>query len=127
MLQKQEALVQAAKQAAANSYSPYSHFPVGAAILTKTGEIFAGTNVESVSFGATVCAERSALCAAIAAGHRKFLAIAVYSPKGCTPCGICRQMLAEFGDMWVIISSDSGEKSLLLSKLLPAAFSKLGE
>ncbi len=127
MLQRQEALVQAAKQAATHSYSPYSHFAVGAAILTKSGEIFTGTNVESVSFGATVCAERAALCAAVAAGHQKFLAIAVYNAKGCTPCGICRQMLAEFGDMWVIIANDSGEKSLLLSKLLPTPFTKIGE
>ncbi len=127
MLQKQEALVQAAKQAAEHSYSPYSHFAVGAAILTKSGEIFTGTNVESVSYGATVCAERAALCAAVGAGHRKFLAIAVYNAKGCTPCGICRQMLAEFGDMWVILSSDKGKQSLLLSKLLPAPFTKLGE
>lgn len=127
MLQKQEALVQAARAAAKGAYCPYSNFAVGAAILTKSGEIFTGANVESVSYGATVCAERAALCAAVSAGHRKFLAIAVYNAKGCTPCGICRQMLAEFGDMWVYLCNNEGEKSLLLSKLLPAPFTKIGE
>ena len=119
-------LIDAAIRAAKNSYSPYSHFSVGAALLSRDGKIYTGCNVESVSFPVGICAEHSALAAAINDGKRKFTAIAIYSDSGVTPCGKCRQALAEFGDMWVItIDSKGVKKDLTLSKLLPDAFNKI--
>ncbi|WP_445428175.1 cytidine deaminase [Alishewanella sp. HL-SH05] len=92
------ALEAAAKDAAAQAYAPYSQFPVGVAVLTENGHIFAGCNVENASYGATVCAERNAIAAAVLAGHRKLLAVMVYTPqeKLTPPCGMCRQVIAEF-------------------------------
>jgi len=88
-----------ASEAAKASYSPYSKFRVGAAIVAENGTIFTGTNVENRSFGLTICAERSALVAAVAAGQRKFKAIAIATPDSSypvSPCGACRQVLSEF-------------------------------
>lgn len=118
-------LIAAAKQARENAYAPYSGYKVGAAILSSDGEIFTGVNVENASYPAGICAERAALSAAVTAGKRKFLAVAVVAEAGVTPCGVCRQMLSEFGDMWVITAS-AGEKavSTTLSRLLPSAFGK---
>jgi cytidine deaminase len=92
------ALLARAREAAAFSYSPYSHFPVGAALLCTDGTVVAGTNVENRSFGLANCAERSALFAAVSAGKRSFAAIAVACPSSSvpvSPCGACRQALSE--------------------------------
>lgn len=116
----------AARQAAKASYSPYSGFAVGAALLTGSGKIFSGTNVENASFGLTQCAERTALCTAVAAGERELLAVAIYTPTPdpVTPCGACRQVLNEFGPHARIICLCDGPDRLDLSldSLLPGAF-----
>ena len=92
-------LMKIARKAADKSYSPYSHFRVGAALLCGNGEIFTGTNVENRSFGLTICAERSAVCRAIAEGNREFKALAISCPDAdypVSPCGACRQVISEF-------------------------------
>jgi len=105
------------------SHSPYSKFPVGAAILCGSGKIFTGTNVENVSFGLTICAERAAACSAISAGEREFVAIAIAadSEEPVVTCGACRQFLAEFAPGLTIISSNlAGMRRMeSLSDLLP--------
>jgi cytidine deaminase len=119
-------LLAAAKAAQRNAYAPYSKFRVGAALLTKSGKVYTGVNVENASYGLTICAERVALAKAVGEGHRKFRAIAVVAPSGkLSPCGACRQVLAEFGEM-VVICADSRNprrfRLYLLSELLPHAF-----
>lgn len=107
-------LFQAALQAALNSYSPYSKFRVGAAILCADGSIVTGTNVENRSFGLTICAERSALVAAVSAGKRDFKAVAIATPDSdypVSPCGACRQVLSEFLHPDSKISFGNAEKS----------------
>ena len=105
-----DSLVRRAQAARVNSYSPYSGFAVGAAILADSGVVYEGTNCESASFGATVCAERAALTAAITAGERSFVALAVAAgDKPVMPCGICRQLLAEFGDMTILCAAGQGD------------------
>src|SRR3954463_3809420 len=96
----QQHLEKAARDAAANSYSPYSKFRVGAAVLTGSGKIFQGCNVENASYGLSNCAERTAIFAAVAAGERILKAVAVYTPTQVptSPCGACRQVINEFGD-----------------------------
>jgi cytidine deaminase len=91
-------LARAAWQARSHAYAPYSHFAVGAALLTADGTIFAGTNVENLSFGLTNCAERSAVFSAVAQGHREFQRLIIVADTGepISPCGACRQVLAEF-------------------------------
>lgn len=96
-----ESLFKKARDAANNSYSPYSKFRVGAAILCKDGSVFTGTNVENRSFGLTICAERSALTSAISAGKTEFEAVVIATPDAdypVSPCGACRQVLSEFLD-----------------------------
>jgi cytidine deaminase len=96
-----ERLFAAARAAADASYSPYSHFRVGAALVCDDGAVFTGTNVENRSFGLTVCAERSAVSAAISAGKRRFVALAISTPDSegpVGPCGACRQVISEFMD-----------------------------
>ncbi len=118
-------LVEYARAARVNAYCPYSDFAVGAALLASSGEIYSGANCESASYGATICAERAALVAALTAGERQFTALAVAAgEEPVTPCGICRQMLAEFGDMIVIGAAAEGEarRETTLSALLPDAF-----
>ena len=118
-------LLIAAFEARENAYAPYSNFKVGAAILTDSGRIYSGANFENASFGAGTCAERVALGAALAAGERNFTAVACVGEGKITPCGICRQALAEFGDMTVICASPDGSymREYKLSELLPASFS----
>ena len=89
-------LLALAREAAQQAYCPYSHFQVGAALLTRDGVVFKGCNVENASYGLTLCAERAAVCAAISAGARDFEAIAIVATRLATPCGACRQFLAEF-------------------------------
>jgi cytidine deaminase len=113
----------AALQARKNAYAPYSKFAVGAAVLTKSGEIFSGCNVENVSLGLTICAERAAVAAAVARGHREFVALAIVtdSKEPAAPCGACRQVLAEFNPAIQMISStiQGREETWTLADLLP--------
>lgn len=114
-----------------NSYSPYSHFPVGAAILARSGRIYVGTNVENAAYGSTICAERSAMLQAVAAGEREPLALVLYTPTPLpsTPCGACRQVLAEFNPSLPIIGIGNGEATVehSLAELLPYTFKFGGE
>ena len=116
-------LVEAAAAARATAYAPYSKFAVGAALLTKSGRIFSGCNIENISLGLTICAERSAVAAAIAAGDKDFVTIAVLtdSKQPALPCGACRQVLAEFNPtMKIITATTSGESAEFgLADLLP--------
>lgn len=120
------ALKAAALDVQARAYVPYSNYRVGAALLTASGEIIAGCNVENATFGATCCAERSAVFSAVAQGYREFRAVAVATngEDPGTPCGICRQVLAEFGsDLDVLCFTPEGaEARYRLSELLPHAF-----
>jgi cytidine deaminase len=111
-----------------NSYSPYSQYKVGAAVLTKKGNIYTGCNFENVSFGAGVCAERVAIGNAISNGEKEFSAICVCGNHvGITPCGICRQAIAEFGNIPIICCDETGENYSVyeLDNLLPSAFKEL--
>ena len=116
-------LIAEATKVRKSSYSPYSCFAVGAAILAKSGRIFTGCNVENISFRLTLCAEQGAVAAAIAQGEKEFLAVAVVadSEKPIVPCGACRQLLAEFNPtMEVIMATLSGvQETVSLSELLP--------
>jgi cytidine deaminase len=120
----EEDLVAQAAAARERAYAPYSHFTVGAAVLTAEGVVFTGVNVENASYGLTVCAERVAVFNAVAAGRREFEAIAVVTESGVAPCGACRQVLAEFGlQMTVLIVDASGKwRRYPLSELLPELF-----
>ncbi len=121
-------LMDMAKKASENSYSPYSNFPVGACVLTESGKTYIGTNVENSSFGATICAERSAIVNAIVNGERKLTAVAIYGPKmkRCTPCGICRQVINDFRSdkgVDIILEGDDGEIEIhTIDELLPLGF-----
>lgn len=118
-------LATAAAQARAAAYAPYSDYAVGAALLTTSGDVVIGCNVENASYGLTICAERTAIGAAVAGGHRAFTAIAISTIDGGTPCGACRQVLAEFADELKIILADSHGKVLhttSLAELLPNRF-----
>jgi cytidine deaminase len=119
-------LERAARTAAANSYSPYSHFPVGAAVLAGSGRIYSGCNVENASYGLCNCAERTAIFSAAAAGERVLRAVAVYTPtdEPTLPCGACRQVINEFGPDAVVASvcASSHRLETTLAALLPAAF-----
>lgn len=123
----QEKLEATAKQAANTSYSPYSHFAVGAAILTSDGRIFAGANIENASFGLTNCAERTAIFKAISEGATEITQVVVYTPTGepTTPCGACRQVIREFGkaDLRCVSICDSEQRlEATLEALLPKSF-----
>lgn len=121
------ALVKLAKEVKDLAYVPYSNFKVGAAILTESGKVYTGVNIENASFGATNCAERTAVFTAVAQGERKvkIVAIASDSDDFIYPCGICRQVLCEFGDdtMEILCSNKAGEvRKHTLGQLLPGAF-----
>lgn len=120
-----KALVNEAARARNQAYAPYSKFAVGAALLTRSGGIFIGCNVENASIGLTICAERAAVAVAIAQGHNDFAAIAVVtdSAKPCAPCGACRQVLAEFNPtLQVVMATTSGAtQEVSLADLLPLA------
>jgi len=120
-----EQLIEAALEVRKWAYAPYSGYPVGAALLSTSGRIYEGVNVENAAYPMTICAERVAVFKAVAEGEREFQAIAVATDNGGTPCGACRQVLAEFGMETVVLIID-GEGSLVeettVSGLLPSAF-----
>jgi cytidine deaminase len=122
----QRRLEKSARAAAKKSYSPYSNFPVGAAVLSDTGKIYAGTNVENASFGLCNCAERTAIFSAITAGEHKIRCVVVFTPTetATTPCGACRQVINEFGPDTKVISLCNSKDRIetTLSALLPGAF-----
>lgn len=115
-------LIEAALRAREGAYAPYSHFAVGAAVRGASGRIYAGANVENASYGASMCAERCAVFAAVNAGERKLNAIAVTE----SPCGICRQVLREFADpatlRIIVARSQDDYREFTLAELLPASF-----
>ncbi|MBP5159324.1 MAG: cytidine deaminase [Lachnospiraceae bacterium] len=125
-------LIRAAREMLKYSYVPYSHFHVGAALMTKAGKIYRGCNIENASYGATNCAERTAFFKAVSEGEREFLAIAIVGGHEgrvedfCPPCGICRQVMAEFCDLdnfYVILSRSEEDYWVYpLSEILPMAF-----
>lgn len=122
-----EMLMEASKVAREKAYVPYSKFPVGAALLTKDGEVIHGCNIENVSFGLTNCAERTAIFKAVSEGKKEFAAIAIVADTEgpCAPCGACRQVLAEFcdKDMPIYLTNLKGNVSeTTISELLPGAF-----
>ena len=123
-----EDLVAASRDARSQAYAPYSEFAVGAAVLTKGGSIFPGCNVENASYGLTICAERTAVCAAIAAGQQDIVAVCISLTGTPVPCGTCRQFLYEFNpSMTVLIDdlstdNDAAPETVLLSDLLPRGF-----
>lgn len=117
-------LIALAAEARQNAYAPYSHYAVGAALLTASGRVYRGCNVENASLGLTVCAERTAAFKAVCDGEREFTAIAVVTENGGTPCGACRQVLNEFGpEMRVLVADASGDYRVYgLPELLPDCF-----
>jgi cytidine deaminase len=120
-----QTLVDAATQARRWAYVPYSHYAVGAALLTASGKIYDGVNVENAAYPTTMCAERVAVFKAVSEGERQFTAIAVVTSNAGTPCGSCRQVLSEFGlDTVVIIADAQGNirQETTVAELLPGAF-----
>jgi cytidine deaminase len=123
--EQRELLIDAAQQVRKWAYIPYSHYAVGAALLTASGRVYDGANVENASFPLSNCAERTAIFKAVSEGEKEFLAIAVVTDNGGTPCGACRQVMAEFGmDTVVIIADENGNIRMEASvaELLPGAF-----
>lgn len=119
-----EALIDSARKARAFAYADYSNYSVGAAIVTKSGKVYTGCNIENAAYPATVCAERVAIWKAVSEGEREFSAIAIVTGNGASPCGTCRQVMNEFApDMQVFLASPdevTGEYSV--SDLLPLGF-----
>jgi len=119
-------LEKTARAAGSRAYAPYSHFPVGAAVIGGSGKVFSGCNVENAAFGLCNCAERTAIFSAIAAGERSVKAVAIYTPTALptAPCGACRQVINEFGPEAVVISVCDSKNRIetTLSALLPGAF-----
>lgn len=118
-------LIGEAMLAREKTYSPYSSFPVGAALLSESGNVYRGTNVENASYGLTICAERVAIGSAVTAGEKRFEAIAVVVKGGGSPCGACRQVLYEFAPgLRVLMADENGAlvEEARLEDLLPGAF-----
>ena len=121
-----------AESARKKAYAPYSHFTVGAALLTKEGKVYLGCNIENAAYGAVNCAERTAFFTAVCEGERDFAAIAIAGGRDgqmgdvCAPCGICRQVMAEFctADFEVVLASGEGVKAYRLDEILPLSFTK---
>ncbi|MCJ7733764.1 MAG: cytidine deaminase [Anaerolineales bacterium] len=123
--ERREEIIQAASQVRQKAYAPYSNYQVGAALLTSTGQVFTGVNVENAAYPDSICAERSAVFSAVSAGERSFEAIAVATRNGGTPCGSCRQVLSEFGlDIEVLLVDGNGKltQQSTIRDLLPGAF-----
>ena len=129
---KKEELIQEAKKAREHSYAPYSHFQVGAALLTKSGKVYHGCNIENAAYSPTNCAERTAVFKAVSEGEREFLAIAIVGGKGeelsdfCAPCGVCRQVLAEFTDenFRILLGTPEQFSVYSMKEILPYSFGK---
>lgn len=122
---QRDELLAAAMKARANAYAPYSKYQVGAALLTSSGSIYLGSNVENAAYPDSICAERVAVFKAVSEGQREFQAIAVVTRDGGTPCGSCRQVLAEFSPgALVLIANQTGEivREDTVAELLPGAF-----
>ncbi|MEJ2446770.1 MAG: cytidine deaminase [Anaerolineales bacterium] len=122
--QRQE-LIDLACEVKSKAYAPYSNYQVGAALLTDSGKIYTGVNVENAAYPDSICAERAAVFSAISAGEREFAAIAVATRNGGTPCGSCRQVLSEFGlDIEVLLIDENGTlvRQNTVRELLPGAF-----
>lgn len=123
--EKRQELIEKALEVRQNAYAPYSNYQVGAALLSKSGKIFTGVNVENAAYPDSICAERSAIFSAVSAGERDFEAIAVATRNGGTPCGSCRQVMSEFGlDIEVFLVDEKGNLVLhsTVEDLLPGAF-----
>jgi cytidine deaminase len=126
---EQAKLLAMARQASSRAYAPYSQYRVGAAVLTEAGNIFTGCNVENISYGLTICAERNAIAAAVASeggDKMKIKAIAVANELNtpCSPCGACRQVIREFGSQSVVIfQAEEGIQTISATQLLPEGFS----
>ena len=125
-MEEKQQLIRMALAAREKAYAPYSDFMVGAALRAADGRIFTGCNVENAAYGATICAERTAMAKAVSEGHRSFRRIAIYadSESWCTPCGACRQFLAEFSPDMEVLCAKAGDRyvSYKLSELLPHGF-----
>ena len=122
---ERQSLIDIANETRKNSYAPYSHYPVGAAVRTKTGRVYTGVNIENAAYPNGTCAEQVAVFKAVSEGEREFDAIAVVTNNGGSPCGLCRQVMAEFGlDTIVWIADGNGKliEETTVSKLLPRAF-----
>jgi cytidine deaminase len=120
-------LVAQARQVRERAYAPYSNFPVGAALLGRSGRVYSGCNVENAAYPLVTCAERTAVTKAVSEGEREFEAIAVVTATGATPCGACRQILSEFagpaGDLRVLVSDLEGNvRTFTIAELLPERF-----
>jgi cytidine deaminase len=125
-LPSREQLIRAAVDVRQCAYAPYSNYHVGAALLTKSGRIFTGVNVENAVYSDTVCAERVAILKAVSEGEREFQSIVVSTTNGGYPCGSCRQVLAEFGqdtEVWIVDGEGNVKDETSIKNLLPEAFS----
>ena len=123
--QEKQAIIDFANTARQRAYAPYSNYPVGAALRTKTGRIFTGVNIENAAYSHTICAERVAIFKAVSEGEKEFEIISVVTDNGGSPCGGCRQVMAEFGlDTIVLMADGSGKlvKETTVKELLPEAF-----
>ena len=123
--QEKQTLIDVANTARQRAYAPYSNYPVGSALRTKTGRIFTGVNVENAAYPQTMCAERVAIYKAVSEGEKEFEAISVVTDNGGSPCGGCRQVMAEFGlDTIVLLADGNGKliKEMTVRELLPEAF-----
>lgn len=122
---QEQLLFDAAKSAQQRAYAPYSQYPVGAALMVQDGAIFTGCNIENAAYPATICAERTAAVKAVSEGHRVFTAMALITETGGAPCGICRQVLNEFGPTMAVYIYQNGGKLIhktTLDTLLPFSF-----
>jgi cytidine deaminase len=122
---ERRALIDLAKEARRRAYAPYSNYPVGAVLRTRSGRIFTGCNVENAAYPTSMCAERIAIYKAVSEGEKEFDVIAVVTPNGGTPCGSCRQVMAEFGlDTLVLVADAEGRmvQESTVAGLLPGAF-----
>ena len=123
--EERHSLIDLAVEARRRAYAPYSNYPVGAALRTKSGKVFTGVNVENAAYPTTICAERTAVFKAVSEGEREFEVISVVTENGGSPCGSCRQVLAEFGLDTVVLIADAEGKLLqetTVRDLLPGAF-----